>query len=71
MLQAEIERHDFYRWPLTPDERKSVDRERSSLGGIPYNWYVILLLCDWLGISPLDKSQFLSDERSSSSTGDG
>jgi hypothetical protein len=45
----------FYKWALTAEQRKSVDRERRKIGSPTTSWYVVLLLCNWFGIDPMQQ----------------
>ena len=47
----------LYKWALTPEQRISVDQERRKVGNPTTSWYLILLLCSWLGIDPILQGQ--------------
>ncbi len=48
----ELQDVKLYKWPLTPEQRQSVEAELKRSGVRQLSFYVVLLLCDWLGIPP-------------------
>lgn len=49
---ADLREIKLYKWPLTPEQRQSVEAELESSGVRQLSMYVVLLLCDWVGLSP-------------------
>jgi hypothetical protein len=50
--EDELQDVKLYKWPLTPEQRRSVDTELKRSGVRMLSFYVVLLLCDWVGIPP-------------------
>ena len=52
VIASELQEIKLYKWPLTPEQRRSVEAELHASGARQLSTYVVLLLCNWVGIPP-------------------
>lgn len=57
LAEEELRQVKPYKWPLTAEQRKKIDTERLRVGIPSVAMYIIVLLCDWLGLQVFSPSQ--------------